>query len=114
MKTILILIISFVAVYIFFELNAQYKWINFTLDWVDISIAVAAAGGPLQYIRKKVNEMQAEKAETEFALTNRTISHEEFMQRENYNSGLRTETKQTKKESEKEDDDFSIQGNVYG
>jgi hypothetical protein len=82
MRNILILIIIAVLLWALYYLNIQFGWVNLKIEWTKVAIGIAAAGGPLQFLKNKfderVKEKQSAKSEKEF----RTINRNEYLKRE--------------------------------
>jgi len=115
MKNLVIIGIIFLVLWILYSLNVQYGWIELQLGWTKIAIGIAAAGGPLQYLKQKSDNKALAKQESDDDFKFRTLKQSEFLERQENNKNLRA----TKKESAtisaaNKTEDFSINEPTFG
>lgn len=97
MKYTIIIGLILVLLWVLYSLNVQYGWVELQLGWTKVAIAVAAAGGPLKYLKQKMDEKTLAKEETETKFKFRTLERDEFNQRQKNNR-----RKPSNKEDEKQ------------
>jgi hypothetical protein len=86
MKNLILLGIIFLVLWILYSLNVQYGWVELQLGWTKIAIGVAAAGGPIQYLKQKADDKAFAKQETENEFKFRTLKQSEFLERQRNNT----------------------------
>lgn len=79
MRNYILLGVLALALWILYSLNIQYGWVELQMDWAKIAIAVAAAGGPIQFLRSKWGNQMEEEVPQKPKL--RTVSKAEVEQR---------------------------------
>jgi hypothetical protein len=82
MRNILLIIIIAILLWALYYLNIQFGWINLKIEWTKVAIGVAAAGGPLQFLKNKYDEKVKEKQGIENEIKFRTINNKEYRNRE--------------------------------
>lgn len=116
MRNILILIIIAVLLWALYYLNIQFGWVNLKIEWTKVAIGIAAAGGPLQFLKnkfdEKIKEKQSVKSEKEF----RTLNRNEYLKREakiNKTASATTESNSVKDTTETKDE-FTTNETAFG
>lgn len=86
MRNILIFIIIAVLLWVLYYLNIQFGWVNLKIEWTKVAIGIAAAGGPLQYLKNKFDENVKEKRKEKQSINSetkfRTLNSNEYFTRE--------------------------------
>lgn len=87
MKNIIIFTLLLLILWVLYSLNIQYGWVELQMNWTKVFIAIAAAGGPIQYLQNKLKE----KKEEELANNPpqfRTMTKEDYQKTNRHNNQL--------------------------
>lgn len=80
MKNILIIFFMVLVIMVLYGLNEEFGWI--TIDFQAIALGVAGGAGPLQYLRGLSEQKKEEQKLEENRLKYRTLTHQQFVERE--------------------------------
>ncbi len=115
MRNLIILGIIFLALWVLYSLNVQYGWVELQLEWTKVAIGIAAAGGPLQYLKQKMGEKTIAKQELDNEVKFRTMNQSEFLERERKAQNLTSvDKKSTDITANNDEDDFLINEPSFG
>lgn len=116
MRNILILIIIAILLWVLYYLNIQFGWVNLKIEWTKVAIGIAAAGGPLQFLKNKFDESVKEKQEIKNETKFRTLNSKEYFKREakmNEPAPVTTESNLVKETSETKEE-FTTNETAFG
>ena len=116
MKNILLLIIIAILLWALYYLNIQFGWVNLKIEWTKVAIGIAAAGGPLQFLKNKFDEKIKEKQSVESEKEFRTLNSKEYFKREakiNKPAPATTESNMVKDTSEAKEE-FTTNETAFG
>ncbi len=116
MKNILILIIIAILLWALYYLNIQFGWVNLKIEWTKVAIGVAAAGGPLQFLKNKFDERVKEKQGIENEIKYRTINNNEYRNRETKINEPVQATKESNlvKDTSEDKEEFTTNETAFG
>lgn len=90
MRNLLIIVFLILLLFALYAVNQYYGFVH--VHWSKFGIAVAAIGGPVQFLKKKLDELSAEKRSADEEFQFRTMQHKEFMRREERLNEIRNTT----------------------
>lgn len=116
MRNILVLIIIGILLWALYYLNIQFGWVNLKIEWTKVAIGVAAAGGPLQFLKNKFDEKVKEKQDIENEIKFRTINNKEYRNREAKINKPATNTTEsnTVKDTSEDKEEFTTNETAFG
>lgn len=115
MKNLIIIGLILIVLWVLYSLNVQYGWVELQLGWTKIAIGIAAAGGPLKYIKQKMDDKALTKEELETKFKYRTLEQSDFIERQrNYKKRSSDKKKSTDAPLTNRRDDFSINEPTLG
>ena len=115
MKNLIIIGLIVVVLWVLYSLNVQYGWVELQIGWTKVAIGIAAAGGPIQYFKQKMNDKAFEKQESEKKIQYRTLEQSDFLNRQRINKNISEKKKKNADApSNNSTNDFSINEPTLG
>lgn len=115
MKNLIIIVLILIILWVLYSLNVQYGWVELQVGWTKVAIGIAAAGGPIQYFKQKMDDKAFEKKESDKKIQYRTFERSDFLERQRVNKNISAKKKgSTKTSSTNKTDDFSINEPTLG